>query len=197
VLLTFGNDRGVEMILRCARERGTDFRVVVVDTRLGLDGQTLVRDLDAAGVACTYVHFNGLDGIMSEVTKVILGCDTCLANGSVKAPSGTALVAMAAHDRGVPVLVICESYRFSDKTLFDSITHNELANPDNLARTPHSTESGVSLADWRSLPNIKLLNLVYDITPINFVTVVVTELGLLPPTSIPVIIREYGAEGKV
>ena len=34
------------------------------------------------------------------------------------------------------------------------------------------------------------MNLVYDLTPAQFVTVLVTEVGLMPPTSVPVIIRE-------
>ena len=35
------------------------------------------------------------------------------------------------------------------------------------------------------------LNLCYDITPIQYIAVVVTEVGMIPPTSVPVIIREY------
>lgn len=30
----------------------------------------------------------------------------------------------------------------------------------------------------------------YDVTPIEHVTLVVTEYGMIPPTSVPVIIRE-------
>jgi translation initiation factor eIF-2B subunit delta len=38
---------------------------------------------------------------------------------------------------------------------------------------------------------LQALNLCYDITPIQFIAVVVTEVGMIPPTSVPVIIREY------
>lgn len=38
--------------------------------------------------------------------------------------------------------------------------------------------------------NIKVLSLLYDVTPSEFVTVVITEVGLIPCTSVPVIIRE-------
>ena len=31
----------------------------------------------------------------------------------------------------------------------------------------------------------------YDITPIANVTVIATEVGLIPPTSIPILIKEY------
>lgn len=38
--------------------------------------------------------------------------------------------------------------------------------------------------------SLKLLNLRYDLTPIKYVTLVITEFGFLPPTSVPVLIRE-------
>lgn len=38
--------------------------------------------------------------------------------------------------------------------------------------------------------SLKLLNLMYDVTPAEYVTMVVTELGLTPPTSVPVVVRE-------
>ena len=44
--------------------------------------------------------------------------------------------------------------------------------------------------DWRSERHLKLLNLVYDLTPAELISAIVTEIGMLPPTSVPVIIRE-------
>jgi len=37
---------------------------------------------------------------------------------------------------------------------------------------------------------LPLLNLVYDVMPMAFITLIVTEFGLIPPTSVPVILRE-------
>jgi hypothetical protein len=34
------------------------------------------------------------------------------------------------------------------------------------------------------------LGLIYDLTPPEFVTALVTEVGIIPPTSVPVIMRE-------
>jgi len=41
------------------------------------------------------------------------------------------------------------------------------------------------------VPSLRLLNLTYDVTPCELVTMVISEVGMTPPTSIPVIIREY------
>ena len=40
----------------------------------------------------------------------------------------------------------------------------------------------------------ELLNLTYDAMPAEYVTLVVTEFGAVPPTSVPVILREYRQE---
>ncbi|KAJ2473706.1 hypothetical protein IWW56_005947, partial [Coemansia sp. RSA 2131] len=47
------------------------------------------------------------------------------------------------------------------------------------------------LSDWRSNPRLRLLNLTQDITPPEFVSVIITEVGMIPTTSIPVVLREY------
>lgn len=67
--------------------------------------------------------------------------------------------------------------------------------PDDLVR-PREGDGGRPsfLADWRqneSLRTLKLLNLAYDVTPAQFITMVITEVGMIPCTSIPVVLREY------
>ena len=42
-----------------------------------------------------------------------------------------------------------------------------------------------------------LLNLTYDAMPSEYVTLVVTEFGAIPPTSVPVILREYRQEPTI
>ena len=111
-------------------------------------------------------------------------------NGSVISRAGTASVMIIANRFNVPTLVCCESYKFAGRALLDSICHNELGNPDLVAK------GDPELTNWRKMGNLKLLNLMYDVTPIEFVDVVVTELGLIPPTSVPVILRETRAENN-
>lgn len=202
VILTYARSNVVEMLLREAHEqRKIRFRVVVVDSRPHYEGKKLVKALLDAGLQCTYVHINALSYILRDVTKVFLGASAFMSNGVAVARVGTALVAMAAHEANVPVLFCCETYKFSDRVQLDAITHNELRDPDELissyctekARRPGS--SSHVLSDWRDIPDLKLLNLVYDATPIEYVSMVVTELGMIPPTSISAVLREYSKDG--
>ena len=53
--------------------------------------------------------------------------------------------------------------------------------------------NGVAKRAESDLP-FEVVNLRYDLTPINNISVVATESGLIPPTSIPVLIRELHAD---
>lgn len=44
------------------------------------------------------------------------------------------------------------------------------------------------LEHWQDI-RLSLLNLVYDVTPPDFVDLVITDLGMIPCTSVPVVLR--------
>lgn len=64
--------------------------------------------------------------MITEATKVFFGAHSIHANGAVYSRAGTALVALFAHERHVPVLVCCETYKYSEGVILDSFTKNEL-----------------------------------------------------------------------
>ncbi|KAF5956125.1 hypothetical protein HYC85_008981 [Camellia sinensis] len=193
VLLTYGSSLVVEMVLLYAHELGKQFRVVVVDSRPKFEGKELLRRLLAKGLRCTYTHINAVSYIMHEVTKVFLGAASVLANGTVYSRVGTACVAMVAHAFHVPVLICCEAYKFHERVQLDSICSNELGDPDDISKVPGRMDMNY-LDNWTSKENLQLLNLVYDATPSDYISMIITDYGMVPPTSVPVIVREYGKE---
>lgn len=58
----------------------------------------------------------------------------------------------------------------------------------------HLSAFVLKLAFLDSVQCAGVLSLVYDAMPSDFVTLIVTEFGLIPPTSVPVILREYRQE---
>ncbi|XP_018797981.1 PREDICTED: translation initiation factor eIF-2B subunit delta isoform X2 [Bactrocera latifrons] len=184
VILTFGCSSLITYIFEEAQRRRVDFRVIVVDSRPFCEGQELLRRLTVKGIPCSYVLINAVSFVMPESTKVLLGAHALLANGYVMARTGTAQVALVAHSFNVPVLVCCETHKFSERSQTDAIVYNELGNPDDLIRSAQC-----SLANWQTKGKMSPLNLMYDITPPELVTAVVTEVSILPCTSVPVILR--------
>ncbi|KAG0272250.1 hypothetical protein BGZ95_012005 [Linnemannia exigua] len=210
VILTYARSSVVQGLLLAAYAKGIKFKVIVVDSRPRFEGKQLLRALAAAGVPCTYVLLTAIGHVMREVNKVILGAHSLLSNGALYSRAGTAVVAMSAHERKIPVIVCCETYKFSERVQLDSFVQNEIGNPDELVNDQnnnfgHSSTrchpsvrgsagaaaAGGVLSGWKESRDLKLLNLLYDLTPSEFVTVVITEVGLIPCTSVPVILREF------
>ncbi|KAG9337479.1 hypothetical protein JZ751_028670 [Albula glossodonta] len=153
---------------------GWKFRVIVVDSRPRLEGREALRRLVKKGIHCTYV------------SKVFLGAHALLANGYVMSRVGTSQIALVAKAYNVPVLVCCETYKFCERVQTDSFVSNELDDPDDLIVT---RKGKTQLEHWQEVRSLGLLNLVYDVTPPDFVDLVITDLGMIPCTSVPVVLR--------
>lgn len=186
VILTFGCSSLINHILEEAQSRKVNFRVIVVDARPDNEGRQQLERLVAAGIKCSFILINAIGFIMPDVTKVLLGAHALLANGYVTARAGTAQVALIAKTYNVPVLVCCETHKFSERVQTDAFVYNELGNPSDIIR---NTKQSTPLENWTTLPHLTPLNLKYDITPPELVTAVVTELAIMPCTSVPVILR--------
>ena len=178
VILTYANSEVIRVVLKEAHKT-KKFRVIVVDAKPLLEGKALLRDLREAGLECTYILMNALSFVMKDVTKILLGAEALLSDGSVYARVGTACVALSAN-KDIPVLCCAETYKISNRVQLEAITNNELGNPQLVVE-------GSPLKD-----NLRVINLLYDLTPANMISGIVTEMGILPPTSVAVLLREMG-----
>ncbi|KAI3364334.1 hypothetical protein L3Q82_011140 [Scortum barcoo] len=186
VILVYGCSSLVNHILCEAFEKNRKFRVIVVDSRPRLEGREALRRLVQRGISCTYVLISAVSYILPEVSKVFLGAHALLANGYVMSRVGTSQIALVAKAFNVPVLVCCETYKFCERVQTDSFVSNELDDPDDLIVTRNGK---TQLEHWQDVPSLGLLNLVYDVTPPDFVDLVITDLGMIPCTSVPVVLR--------
>lgn len=195
VILTYGCSSLIKRTLvEAYRDAELKFRVIVVDSRPDHEGQEMLKALTMLGISCTYVMINSISFIMPEVTKVLLGAHALLANGYVYSRVGTAQIALIANSCNVPVLVCCETHKFSEKVQTDAFVFNELGDPNALVKNKNTGESFEHLKDWESLPHLTPLNLRYDITPPELISAVVTEIAILPCTSVQVILRVKPSE---
>lgn len=191
-ILVYGYSSLIAHLLIRASRKFPKLRVVVVDSRPGFRGKNTMEQLVKHGIDCTYILINGISFIMKQVTKVFLGAHALLANGYVMSNIGSSQIALVAKSFNVPVVVCCETYKFCDKVQTDALINNELGDPlkmlSNLSKKRDSP-----LAEWKAenkdSDNINLLNLTYDITSPNFISCVITDMGMLPCSSVPVVIR--------
>lgn len=193
VILTFSRSNVVKELLIAAHRAGRRFRVIIVDARPFFEGKRLLCELVEAGLKgiCTYVNINALGFIIKEVTKTIIGAHCIYSNGALMARVGTAMVALMSQRVNAPVIACVESLKFSDRVQLDSFVFNELGDPDALV--PQHLRPGFPepLAGWRDVDDLKLVNILYDVTSPEHVSMVISEVGMIPVTSIPVVLREY------
>lgn len=116
----------VEGVLIAAKEHGKRFSVIIVDSRPMHEGKNLLRSLLAVDIPCTYVLLSSIGSVLSGVSLTLLGAAAMLSNGAMFSRAGSATVAMMSKGAGVPVVCCCETYKFSDRIMLDSIVGNEL-----------------------------------------------------------------------
>ena len=253
VILTYAKSSVVEKTLLAAHQQRKRFKVVVVDSRPLFEGQNLARSLSAAGIQTQYCLISGLASAVDQATKCLLGASAMMGNGRLYSRAGTALVAMMAKDGnglatiggnalsapgsaehrlpvgiGVPVIVLCETVKFSGRATLDSIVGNELGDPNalvemeessiltaanssaaaNLAKAGKKGNKGGTEEDdptdalkqkrgldgWAEQTGLHLLYLMYDVTPAEYLDMIITELGNLPPSAVPVVNGVWGGE---
>ncbi|EHN02330.1 Gcd2p [Saccharomyces cerevisiae x Saccharomyces kudriavzevii VIN7] len=248
-IVTYGSSKVLaELLLHNAISLRKDIKVIVVDSRPLFEGRKMAETLRNAGVNVMYALITSLDTIFNmDVDYVFLGAHSILSNGFLYSRAGTAMLAMTAKRRNIPVLVCCESLKFSQRVQLDSVTFNELADPNDLVNIdyenpverrgnkgallkqfikerrsekkkldlenkPKGNKTGSKngseeenkdtsnegdsndkniLDGWQELPSLNIVNVLYDLTPPEYIKKVITEFGALPPSSVPVILREY------
>ncbi|RAH70246.1 translation initiation factor eIF2B subunit delta [Aspergillus aculeatinus CBS 121060] len=241
VIVTFAGSSIVKQTLLLAHKQGKKFRVSIIDSRPLFEGKSLARTLANAGLDVQYSLVHGISHAIKAASKVFLGAHAMTSNGRLYSRVGTALVAMSAKERAggveVPVIVCCETVKFTDRVALDSIVVNEIADADELITAepmqqltglPDPAAVTVSAADakkggggggksaaaaaaaaanaaaesntlaqnvsspltgWKESANLQLLNIMYDVTPAEYVDMVVTEMGSLPPSAVPIVHR--------
>jgi translation initiation factor eIF-2B subunit delta len=213
VILTYAASSIVEQAIVHAHQAGISFSVIVVDSKPLFEGKQLARKLANAGISVRYYLITGSSHAVKDATKVLLGAHAMMSNGRLYSRVGTALVSMLASAHSLPVIVLCQSVKFTEKVALDSIVANEVAPAEELlseferkellplkSLLPASkTDDKVKMEEmtdttdvlkWiEDSKNLHHLQVLYDVTPAHYINMVITEYGSLPPSSVPVVHR--------
>jgi methylthioribose-1-phosphate isomerase len=160
-------------VVRALHETGALGRVFADETRPLLQGARLTAwELDQMGIDHTVV----VDGagptviVRGMVDCVIVGADRIAANGDTCNKVGTFPLAMAAARAGIPFVVAAP-----ESTI-------DMATPDGSA-IPIEERDPAEISDWSGRRITPLgtpsLNLAFDVTPADLVTIIVTESRII------------------
>lgn len=137
-------------------------RVLCSEGRPMFEGQTLASELGWAGIEVTVGIDMALFGWLPQTEALVLGADSLSDSGLVN-KIGTAQLVRAAVERDIPRIVLCTSQKFLPS---DYLIEQNLRVGDAEQIMPASE-------------NVTVSNTYFDITPLDLISVVITEKGPL------------------
>jgi methylthioribose-1-phosphate isomerase len=164
-------------VIRTAHEQGKKIHVLVDETRPRLQGARLTAwELEQYGIPYEIISDN-MSGYFlkaGKAQKVLFGADRVAANGDVANKIGTYMLALAAHDNGVPAYAVVPT-----STVDLSLEHGGLIPIEE--RDPEEV-LGIQFHGERVAPvEAEARNIAFDVTPNRLITGIVTENGVVYP----------------
>jgi len=163
-VLTHSASQAVLDALLAARAEGKRFLVYVTESRPQCEGVSLARRLGEAGIPVRLIIDAAVFARTADCTLTLTGADAIFAAGVVN-KTGTALVALAARARGKPFYVLCGSEKFL---------------PGGYPLPPEPPKAAEEIL-VEAPPNVAVENYYFETTPLELVTGVVSEDGILAP----------------
>jgi len=160
-------------VIRSAVESGKKISVIADETRPFLQGARLTAwELVQARIPVTLIADNMAGHLMSrdEIDAVVVGTDRVAANGDVANKIGTYMVAVLARRHAIPFYVA------------SPLSTIDLDIPDGSAIPieERAADEVTGYRDYRwAAPGVSVRNPAFDVTPVELVTALITEKGVV------------------
>ena len=158
-------------VIRAAWEQGRKIRVIATETRPKLQGARLtVYELKRDGIPVTLITDNMVGYVMHKrlVGKVIVGADRIVRDAVIN-KIGTYTIAVLAKEHNIPFYVAAPTSTFD-------LAHISA----NVIIEQRRSEEVTHIGSQRIAPEgVNVLNPAFDITPLEYVTAVICEDGVL------------------
>jgi len=180
VVLTHGYSSSVLSIIRKARKDGKKITAIVTESRPEFEGRLVARQLVRIGVPTTLIIDSAVSHFIREVDKVLIGAEAVAANGAIVNKVGTSTIASVAHESRVRVFAAASVYKFNPETMFGELIEIE-------ERDPYLV---VPRSELRGLHKLEVRNIAFDVTPPEHIDLIITEIGVVPPQGVIMILKE-------
>ncbi len=162
VILTHCHSHNVMAIFQLAKQQGKKFQVIVTETRPLRQGLMTARELLKIKVPVIYCVDSAFGTMMKSATKVIVGCDAFLPDGSLVNKIGTFPMALVAKRMGKPFYAAGEIFKFTKEIAIEQREPKEVIDP-------------------KRLRGAKVVNPAFDVTPAEYIEKLITEKGAVKP----------------
>ncbi len=165
-IMTHSYSSTVIEVLKVASTRRRNIEVITTRSGPGHTGERIARELRLDEVPLTFIHDAAMGLYISTVSKVMVGADRVCVDGKVVNGIGTYQLALAAERATIPFYVLCEALKFDPRLKSEEVDLEE-KEPSEII------ELGILP------PEVRVKNPHFDITPLELVTGIVTENGVL------------------
>lgn len=176
-IMTHCNSSAAIEVIKRAWEEGKNIKVIASEARPRYQGRITVRELAAEGIPTTLIVDSAVRAVIKEVDKVVVGADSIAANGAVINKIGTSQIALCANEARVLFFVAAETYKFHPETYLGETVEIE---------ERESTE----VADPEEFQGVNIRNPAFDVTPPEYIDLIITEKGIIPPQAAIMVIKE-------
>jgi ribose 1,5-bisphosphate isomerase len=186
VVLTHCNSEAVTAVLTSAHQAGKKFEVIATETRPRFQGRITASALARNGLEVSLIPDSAARVYMRKVDMVLVGADAIAANGAVINKIGTSQIALLAHETRARFYVAAETYKLSGTTMLGELVEIE-------QRSPYEV---VPRAWLKANSGVKVMNPAFDVTPPEYIDLIITERGVFPPQGIIFLMKELYDEPK-
>lgn len=184
-ILTHSYSSTIIRLFQKALNEGKKFKVIITESRPIGEGKEAASKISKLGIDTTLIVDSAVRFIMKKVNKVFVSADAVAANGAVVNKVGTSAIALAAKEARVRTYVTAGTYRLGLETVFGELIEGVLLSEAELIipkeRLPELTGKVLVRAP------------IFDVTPPEYIDAIITEMGLIAPQAIPLVIKEiYG-----
>lgn len=170
-ILTICNSNAAIEVLKRAHQQGKEIEVYAMETRPRFQGRITAKALAAEGIDVNIAVDSAARHFMKDMDHVIVGADAVSSNGAVVNKIGTSTIALTAHEARVRMMVAAETFKFHPDTIVGELVQIEERSPTEVI--PEELLS--------SFDSVRIRNPVFDITPAEYIDIIVTERGIIPP----------------
>jgi translation initiation factor 2B subunit (eIF-2B alpha/beta/delta family) len=171
-VVTISSSGSVRVALEALRER-RPLHVACSESRPALEGRVLAASLAASGIAVTCFSDAAIAAALADADAVLVGADAVTPT-TVLNKCGTRMLAAAAALTGVPVYVVATRDKFVPLAVAARLVVRE-GEPSEL---------------WERPPDgVTLRNPYFETVPLDLISAVISDLGVLGAGTIPEVCR--------
>jgi len=180
-IMTHCNSSAAISIIAAAHKEGKNIRVIATESRPRWQGHLTIRQLDEEGIETSLIVDSAVRYFIKDVDIVVMGADAITVNGSVINKIGTSQLALCAHEARKNVIIAAETYKFSPRTLLGDLIEIEERNSSEV----------IPDEKLKVYTHVSVKNPAFDVTPREYIDLICTEVGAIPPEMAYFIIKEY------